>query len=63
MDQTTLRFIAILVTVCILSAVNVTASVLGVPIITATIGDAISVLIASGAILLHLKTASADPPK
>lgn len=62
MDSTTVRLIALLACVCLLAGINVAAAVLGVPVITATIGDAISVIITFGGILIGVKTLPPPPP-
>jgi hypothetical protein len=61
MDQHTIRIAIVLFAVVLLAGVNVAAAVLGVPVITATIGDAISLLLAFGGILMGTKVPPAPP--
>jgi len=61
MDSTTQKLVILLTAVCVLSVVNVVAALLGVPIVTATIADGISLLLAFGGMLLGVKALPEKP--
>jgi hypothetical protein len=63
MDSVTLRLICLLTAVCVLAGINTAAAVLKVPVVTATIGDVISVIIVTVGILLGTRVGADNPPK
>lgn len=62
MNAITIRFIALLVAVCVLVGINVAAAALRVPLASATIADAVASLVALAGLLIGDTFKPPTPP-